>query len=539
MAFSTFRPQASFNPQGIGSTSAPSFLQPQPQQQQQQHQQNMMMMGSAGQNQQQQQQQQEQIHLFTTEKTPVTYQTKWADIHPDSQKLLLQIEERILEYRNESERLDQCVRLYDTSALNEGFELDAARILQEIGVNSTAIDREKVLLQELMNTAKSMLRNAEVAVRSFMILRPRFIRPAVSSGAPTSTPPSSGVNNLPNSAASQLPTSSMMDFYSGLPTKPSPFLQQTVARFERQLGECRQWIEELERLLLSESDENGGSNSDLRLLQSLPSVISNVHDFFIYVAAQVETFHQRIGSMRAAYLADQRRRGDENDPFLEADRRELAKREAAAKRVHPALHASTFSQNSTQVAGLFTSSAAPASSLSGMSHSTQSTPGTFTAASSGAGFSMFSAPASSSSSSSFLFSTQAASAPSSIFGSSGALQTPSMFGTSQTTPSMFGANTSSSLFPSATATASSSSLFSSSAFGTGSTSSSGLFGASTVASTSLFGASSSPSTGLFGGGQTSGGLFNANLSFGAGTTSGSSFGAATKTSKPKPRTTRR
>lgn len=493
MAFSTFRPQTSFTPQGFGSTSAPSFLQPQPQQQQQQQQQNMMMVGSAGQNQQQQQQQQ-QIHLFTTEKAPVTYQTKWADIHPDSQKLLLQIEERILEYRDESDRLDQCVRLYDTSALNEGFELDAARILQEIGVNSTAIDREKVLLQELMNTAKSMLRNAEVAVRSFMILRPRFIRPAVSSGAPTSTPPSSGVNNLPNSAGSQLPTSStsMMDFYSGLPTKPSHFLQQTVARFERQLGECRQWIEELERLLLSQSDENGSSSSDLRLLQSLPSVISNVHDFFIYVAAQVETFHQRIGSMRAAYLADQRRRGDENNPFLEADRRELAKREAAAKRVHPALHASTFSQNSPQVAGLYTSSAAPASSLSDMSHSTQSTTGAFTAASSGSGFSMFSAPASSSSSSSFLFSTTATSAPSSIFGSSGALQTPSMFGTSQTTPSMFGANTSSSLFPSATAAASSSSMFSSSAFGTG-----------------------------------------------AGTTSGSSFGAATKTSKPKPRTTRR
>lgn len=492
MAFSMFRPATTFTPQGFGSTPAPSFLQPQPQpqQQQQQQQQNMMMMGPAGQNQQQQQ----QIHLFTTEKTPVTYQTKWADIHPDSQKLLLQIEERILEYRDESQRLDQCVRLYDTSALNEGFELDAARILQEIGVNSTAIDREKVLLQELMNAAKGMLRNAEVAVRSFMMLRPRFIRPAVSSGAPTSTAPSSGAGNLPNSAASQFSTSStsMMDFYSGLPTKPSPFLQQTVSRFERQLGECRQWIEELERLLLSESDENGSSSSDRRLLQSLPSVISNVHDFFIYVAAQVETFHQRIGSMRAAYLADQRRRGDENDPFLEADRRELAKREAAAKRVHPALHASTFSQNSTQVAGLFTSSAAPASSFSGVSHSTQSTPGAFTTASSGSGFSMFSAPASSSSSSSFLFSTPASSAPSSIFGSSGALQTPTMFGSSQTMPSMFGANTSSSLFPSATAAVSSSSMFSSSAFGTG-----------------------------------------------AGTTSGSSFGAATKTAKPKPRTTRR
>lgn len=38
--------------------------------------------------------------------------------------------ERILEYRDESQRLDQCSRLYDSSVSNDGFEFDASRIVQ-------------------------------------------------------------------------------------------------------------------------------------------------------------------------------------------------------------------------------------------------------------------------------------------------------------------------------------------------------------------------------------------------------------------------
>ena len=38
--------------------------------------------------------------------------------------------ERILECRDESQRLDQCSRLYDSSVLNYGFEQDASHIVQ-------------------------------------------------------------------------------------------------------------------------------------------------------------------------------------------------------------------------------------------------------------------------------------------------------------------------------------------------------------------------------------------------------------------------
>ena len=52
-----------------------------------------------------------------------------------------------------------------------------------------------------------------------------------------------------------------------------------------------------------------------------------------------------IESMKTACLVDQRRRGDGNDPFLEADRRERARKEAAAKRAHPTLHHLSKSSN--------------------------------------------------------------------------------------------------------------------------------------------------------------------------------------------------
>ncbi|KAJ9177193.1 hypothetical protein P3X46_012433 [Hevea brasiliensis] len=441
MSFSPFstpqqQPQSLFQSQPQPFQQS-SFLFPQQQQQQQQQlfpqpfQQQQRLQPQP----QPQQQQQQQLYLFTSDKAPANYSTKWADLHPDSQKLLLQIEEQILEYRDESQRLDQCSRLYDSSVSNEGFELDAGLIVQELGGINTAMERQKALLQELMFNVKEMLRNTEMAVRSFMMLRPRFLHPNTGGGS-NATAPSQPSAGQPASAS----TVRVFDFYSGLPKKPSPFIQQTVVRFEKYLGECRQWIEELEQLLLLDSDGNS-SYPGSSLLQSLPKVMSNVHDFFVHVASKVENIHQYIESMKTAYLADQRRRGDVNDPFLEADRRETAKQEAAAKRVHPTLHLPASSQPSTQVAGLFTGSATPGASI------VPQTSAATASASSGSGFSLFSTPsttASSSLSSSSLFATPTASAPvSSLFGSSGASPQASFFGSSTpllgsaSTPSLF------------------------------------------------------------------------------------------------------
>uniref|UniRef100_M1AMP9 Hydroxyproline-rich glycoprotein family protein n=1 Tax=Solanum tuberosum TaxID=4113 RepID=M1AMP9_SOLTU len=381
--------------------------------------------------------------------------------------LLEEIGERILEYRDESQRLDQCSRLYDSSVSNDGFELDASRSIQELGGISTSMERQKAILQELMIVVKDMLRNTEVGVRSFMMLRPRFHHQSAPAAASVTAPSqASGATVAPTASGSaqSTPNAAIFDFYSGIPKKPSPFLQQTVARFEKYLVECRQWVEELEQLMALDSDRNS-MNSSSSLLQSLPKVMSNVHGFFVHVAAKVESIHQYIESMKTAYLADQRRRGDGSDPFLEADRRETAKQEAAAKRVHPTLHLPTISQPSTQVAGLISSSAAP-----GVSGTPQMS-SAVSFASTGSGSSLFATPSVAASSSS-LFTTPTMSAPvSSLFGTSGASPQSSLFGSlSTSTPAfstpLFGSTPASGVSSFATPFASGATLASGASFGT-------------------------------------------------------------------------
>ncbi|XP_047326529.1 nuclear pore complex protein NUP58-like [Impatiens glandulifera] len=372
---------------------------------------------------QHQKQQQHQLYLFTNDRDPATYSTKWTDLHPDSQKLLLQIEETILEHWDESQRLDQCSRLYDSSVSSDGFESGASLIVQELGGISTSMEQQKAVIQELMGVVKDMLHNTEVAVRSFLMLQPKFLH-TTSNGAPNTSATiqaSGGTGQLMTTAIVPI-----FDFYSGVPRKPSPFLQQTVARFDKYLVELHRLIEELEQLLIVDTDINGINSSSL-LLQALPKVMSNVHDFFVHVAAKVESIHQSIESMRTVYIADHRRQGLYNDPFLEANRRETAKEKVAAKRVHPTLHLPAFSQPSTKVSGLTTT--------------VPTDPETNVAASSTSKSSLFATP-SAETSSSPLFSTPAtAASSSSLFGGSLTPVQTSLFGASTRTlsgTSLFG-----------------------------------------------------------------------------------------------------
>lgn len=398
-----------------------------------------------------------------------------------------------MEYKDECQRLDQCSRLYDSSISSDSFDVVTSQIIQELGGTSTAMERERVTVKELMTEVKNMMWNTEIAVRSYMMLRPRFLHhnaSTISNNVSTSQTLGATMNPSMSNQLTNNSVAPIYDFYYGLPKRPSPFMQHTVSRFEKYLIECCQWINELEQLVLMDSDKTSLSSGSM-LLQSLPNVMSNVHDFFVHVAAKVESLHQYIESMKTAYLADQRRRGDGNDPFLEADRRETAKQEAAARRVHPTLHLPANSvQPSTQGAGLFTSSATPASSVQ-----QQPAVGTSGASSGSSGLSLFSTPSAPGSTSS-LFSTPTTSAPtSSLFGTPGFTPQSTPFGTSSS--SLFGSAQTPSLFGSSPSFAPS----------------------PTIGSSNLY---STPT-----------------LTPGAAIGSGASFGAASKSSRPKSRTTRR
>ncbi|ONM55422.1 Nuclear pore complex protein NUP58 [Zea mays] len=411
-------------------------FQPQPQQQPQQQ------VAPAAQPQQPQPQHQK-LMLYTTDMKPAGYNTKWEELHAESQKALLQIEDKVRDYRDECERLDQCSRLYDSSISNVNFELDASRIVQELGGTTTVMEREKASIQELMNVVNEMMWNTEFAIRSYLMLRPRFTRTGAGVANGGSSNPSAGAP----------PNQPVLDFYSGVPKRPSIFMQHTVNRFECYLAECCKWIGELEQLVQIETNKISSDSLD-----SLPKVMSNVHDYFIYVASKVENLHQYVESMKAEYLNEQRRNGNGSNPFLEANRREAAKQEAAARRVHPTLHLPAPAQPMPQIA-------APATSQ-------PQQPSFPSAATSSSAFSTFSTPASAPSSSS-LFATPTTPAPSAnLFGASGSAQLTTPFGTAST-PTL--ASTPAPGFGTSTTSLGGTSLFST-PFGGGATASGSSFG---------------------------------------------------------------
>ena len=134
------------------------------------------------------------------------------------------------------------------------------------------MEREKASIQELMTVVNEMMWNTEFAIRSYLMLRPRFTRPGAGVANGGSSNPSSGAP----------PNQPVVDFYSGVPKRPSIFMQCTVNIFECYLAERCKWIGELEQLVQMETNKRSSDS-----LESLPKVMSNVHDYFIYVASKV------------------------------------------------------------------------------------------------------------------------------------------------------------------------------------------------------------------------------------------------------------
>ncbi|EMS46427.1 hypothetical protein TRIUR3_01275 [Triticum urartu] len=185
------------------------------------------------------------------------------------------IRDKIRDERPACEQVEQCRRLSDPSVSNKGFELDARQITQEIGLISTIIDREKASIQSLMADVREIVSHVDFAICAYGKVRQRF---------------------------------------------------------EKQLEECCKLIGELEQLVKTKNDKTHPGS-----LKSLPKVMSNVHDYLIFVASKVENLHQHAETIRTQYLNDLRNSGNWNDPFVEADRKEAAKQEAAARIVHPTL----------------------------------------------------------------------------------------------------------------------------------------------------------------------------------------------------------
>ncbi|OAE29614.1 hypothetical protein AXG93_4003s1370 [Marchantia polymorpha subsp. ruderalis] len=280
------------------------------------------------------------MHLFTKEGYPVRYDTKWGDMHEESKNVLIAVQERMTQYREESEKLEQSVDLYKSKVYEENFE-DRATHLRHVGflckpklnrfswefflekeldeINA-AVKRNQASL-EALQTTKTILRNTETAVFCFKRLAIRV---------------SEALKLRQNEGLSpHIPEVENLDFYSGLPNKPSQYLQETVSRFEKQLAAYRDHVKELEILFADHEVTGDNLQGPVSYVDSLYMTIQNAHQFLMHVAAKVEFLHQKVDRMRQIHLENLRHKGLNRNPFLEADRREDIQREIEARRMHP------------------------------------------------------------------------------------------------------------------------------------------------------------------------------------------------------------
>lgn len=138
------------------------------------------------------------------------------------------------------------------------------------------------MVNKMTASVKDMLWGTDLAMRSVMILHRMFPHPSAAFSSHVDI--CSQITGATSTFTAQ-PTAQAHDFYIGIPNRPSPFFITTVGEFEIYLAECWRWIEESEQLL--HLDTKSIFSSWGTLLEGLPSVLSNIYDYFINTAAKV------------------------------------------------------------------------------------------------------------------------------------------------------------------------------------------------------------------------------------------------------------
>jgi len=229
----------------------------------------------------------------------ITYSTKYDELHPDRQRELQEIQREISSYRNDSEKLERDERLHDSIAMKKSMEEETHTLKQSLQGMLNAIKADDDTLADFREKVLKLLRSTEYAVRTFQ--RNKLWRDA------------------PQQYKGQIIPPQVQELLASPVQLPSPYLEQAVAGFQQTLETYRQCISELEQALPTDgraalmADESG-------VVQSLPVVVSHMHDYFVHVAAKMEKLHQEVQRCKEAFVAQRRADGDLTDPFAAARR---------------------------------------------------------------------------------------------------------------------------------------------------------------------------------------------------------------------------
>eukprot|EP00958_Prasinococcus_capsulatus_P030207 scaffold7989_cov403-Prasinococcus_capsulatus_cf.AAC.3 len=240
-----------------------------------------------------------QIRLATKDGKPATGATNWNELTDDSQKLLLQIEEKLRESDRQSADLKASKRLAESTAMRKGFAAEVSSLSDEIQATAGLLSGEKEALAKLNAASMKLLQDTEKAYWLY-----------------------ERVKNRPKAiACAQNSTATYPEYLIAPPPRPSDFLVSATAEFEETLNSYKKRIEELEHLL-GQSTARFGT-------EGISETMANTHDIFVHVASNVERIVEQVNAAKTRYLNRLQEMGDSRNPFEEADRRDAL--EASSK----------------------------------------------------------------------------------------------------------------------------------------------------------------------------------------------------------------
>lgn len=237
----------------------------------------------------------------------ITYSTKWDELNPNAQKALVDLEQKINANRGDLEKLDMEARLQPDSAaaaLSKGaVEEEAHKLRQSLNAMLNAMRADDEALLAFREKVLALLHSSEALVRTFQ--RSKLWRDP----------------NAQNRAA--LPPA-YQEMLSAPVQLPSPYLEKAISGFQDTLAEYSKVVASLEQALppggLSDALAAARGAGAGGLAQALPTIVSNMHDYLVHVAAMMESTHGQVAAAKAAFLAQRRRAGNTSDPFAEARR---------------------------------------------------------------------------------------------------------------------------------------------------------------------------------------------------------------------------
>uniref|UniRef100_A0A383WBX5 Nucleoporin Nup54 alpha-helical domain-containing protein n=1 Tax=Tetradesmus obliquus TaxID=3088 RepID=A0A383WBX5_TETOB len=249
--------------------------------------------GAFGQQQQQQQAQQQQAF---------THATKFDDLDQATKDKLTQIQDQISKYEADRQRVMHAEHLQDNTALQQGLDADTSSLSAELRQLQASIKAEQEGLADFREKAIRLLKSTETVVRTYERTKLWRDAPAMYQRQEALKPAQQELLHQPV-------------------VLPGPFLEEAVAGFSSNCAEYSRCLEEVEQVLAASSLQETPAG-DVNWVMALPTVVSNMHDYFVATAAKLERTHTEVQKAKAAYLARLRARGITVDPFERAHRQE-------------------------------------------------------------------------------------------------------------------------------------------------------------------------------------------------------------------------